>query len=218
MGCEVSHKKWRRPASSTSRAIWRADLRRCRQHLGERYGYDSTAPNVLAERQLRRSDRRIGQRERARWRRALHFCLSSSRVEFPKGLAGVTISVSLNCSRLKQRTRLAAISVLSNSAQAGDWSGKRDSNPRPRPWQGRALPTELFPHYRHLTHGESGRIADPSGPVNRPAGTHRGCARTANRCPPETLRRRRSGKACPPSRTWRGRATPCGRGGRASSA
>jgi hypothetical protein len=27
----------------------------------------------------------------------------------------------------------------------GKWSGKRDSNPRPRPWQGRALPTELFP-------------------------------------------------------------------------
>src|SRR5207244_7980997 len=26
-----------------------------------------------------------------------------------------------------------------------DWSGKRDSNSRPRPWQGRALPTELFP-------------------------------------------------------------------------
>ena len=26
------------------------------------------------------------------------------------------------------------------------WSGKRDSNSRPRPWQGRALPTELFPH------------------------------------------------------------------------
>ena len=27
-----------------------------------------------------------------------------------------------------------------------NWSGKRDSNSRPRPWQGRALPTELFPH------------------------------------------------------------------------
>jgi hypothetical protein len=27
------------------------------------------------------------------------------------------------------------------------WSGKRDLNSRPRPWQGRALPTELFPHY-----------------------------------------------------------------------
>ncbi len=25
------------------------------------------------------------------------------------------------------------------------WSGKRDSNPRPQPWQGCALPTELFP-------------------------------------------------------------------------
>ena len=29
------------------------------------------------------------------------------------------------------------------------WSGKRGSNSRPRPWQGRALPTELFPHH-HL--------------------------------------------------------------------
>ena len=27
------------------------------------------------------------------------------------------------------------------------WSGKRDSNSRPPPWQGDALPTELFPHY-----------------------------------------------------------------------
>ena len=32
-----------------------------------------------------------------------------------------------------------------------DWSGKRDSNSRPRPWQGRALPTELFPHNRRLS-------------------------------------------------------------------
>ena len=33
------------------------------------------------------------------------------------------------------------------TARAGAlfWSGKRDSNSRPRPWQGRALPTELFP-------------------------------------------------------------------------
>ena len=27
------------------------------------------------------------------------------------------------------------------------WSGKRDSDPRPQPWQGCALPTELFPHF-----------------------------------------------------------------------
>ena len=26
------------------------------------------------------------------------------------------------------------------------WSGKRGSNSRPQPWQGCALPTELFPH------------------------------------------------------------------------
>ena len=42
------------------------------------------------------------------------------------------------------------------------WSGKRDSNSRPRPWQGRALPTELFPPFLqkfrkiHPTFGESG--------------------------------------------------------------
>ena len=28
-----------------------------------------------------------------------------------------------------------------------EWSGKRDSNPRHQPWQGCALPTELFPHW-----------------------------------------------------------------------
>lgn len=30
------------------------------------------------------------------------------------------------------------------------WSGKRDSNPRPLPWQGNALPTELFPQYENF--------------------------------------------------------------------
>ncbi len=30
-------------------------------------------------------------------------------------------------------------------------SGKRDSDPRPRPWQGRALPTELFPQRKIIT-------------------------------------------------------------------
>src|SRR5699024_3471810 len=28
---------------------------------------------------------------------------------------------------------------------SGNWSGKPDSNRRPQPWQGCALPTELFP-------------------------------------------------------------------------
>ena len=30
----------------------------------------------------------------------------------------------------------------------GIWSGKRDSNSRPQPWQGCALPTELFPLHK----------------------------------------------------------------------
>ena len=29
-------------------------------------------------------------------------------------------------------------------------SGKRDSDPRPQPWQGCALPTELFPHFLRI--------------------------------------------------------------------
>jgi hypothetical protein len=33
---------------------------------------------------------------------------------------------------------------------AKNWSGKRDSNSRPRPWQGRALPAELFPRFKVL--------------------------------------------------------------------
>ena len=28
------------------------------------------------------------------------------------------------------------------------WSGKRGSNSRPQPWQGCALPAELFPHHK----------------------------------------------------------------------
>ena len=34
----------------------------------------------------------------------------------------------------------------------GLWSGKRDLNSRPRPWQGRALPTELFPQTCYPQH------------------------------------------------------------------
>ena len=35
--------------------------------------------------------------------------------------------------------------VSTDSTTRANWSGKRGSNSRPRPWQGRALPTELFP-------------------------------------------------------------------------
>ncbi len=35
--------------------------------------------------------------------------------------------------------------VFYRGAEGEKWSGKRDSNSRPPPWQGGALPTELFP-------------------------------------------------------------------------
>jgi hypothetical protein len=38
-------------------------------------------------------------------------------------------------------------------------SGKRDSNPRPQPWQGCALPTELFPRAPNITPRTYGRQA-----------------------------------------------------------
>ena len=40
-------------------------------------------------------------------------------------------------------------------------SGKRDSNSRPRPWQGRALPTELFPHKMLVTINQSSVCHSP---------------------------------------------------------
>ena len=46
------------------------------------------------------------------------------------------------------------------------WSGKRDSNSRPQPWQGCALPTELFPH----RHGPKTCLARLSFSLNVPDG------------------------------------------------
>src|SRR6266487_3428828 len=38
-----------------------------------------------------------------------------------------------------------AIPVRGEARRAEKWSGRRDSNPRPSPWQGDALPTEPLP-------------------------------------------------------------------------
>ena len=45
-------------------------------------------------------------------------------------------------------------------------SGKRDSNPRPRPWQGRALPTELFPQQK--INGEEEETRTPTTQLSLP--------------------------------------------------
>src|ERR1051326_7277834 len=39
------------------------------------------------------------------------------------------------------------------SGSGENWSGKRDSNSRPIPWQGIALPTELFPREARILRG-----------------------------------------------------------------
>ena len=51
----------------------------------------------------------------------------------------------LELARLERRGILNPF-VSTDSTTRANWSGKRGSNSRPRPWQGRALPTELFPH------------------------------------------------------------------------
>ncbi|GEM_PF-6917849 len=43
--------------------------------------------------------------------------------------------------------------ALQNSVRLFSWSGKRGSDPRPQPWQGCALPTELFPHFNPVPCG-----------------------------------------------------------------
>src|SRR5919204_6129802 len=50
-------------------------------------------------------------------------------------------------------------------------SGKRDSNPRPQPWQGCALPTELFP-----------RAAKYSAPAGARQARARACRQDAYGC------------------------------------
>ena len=46
------------------------------------------------------------------------------------------------------------------------WSGKRGSNSRPQPWQGCALPTELFPHHYWRREPESNRPTRICNPVH----------------------------------------------------
>src|ERR1041384_6349675 len=48
-------------------------------------------------------------------------------------------------SRLAVETKKGRPSFSSAGLPLRSWSGKRVSNPRPQPWQGCALPTELFP-------------------------------------------------------------------------
>jgi hypothetical protein len=58
----------------------------------------------------------------------------------------------------------------SHAYESEGWSGKRDSNPRLRPWQGRTLPLSYSrprrePRPQYVPHGpESGKAGRPRGP------------------------------------------------------
>ena len=76
------------------------------------------------------------------------------------GFAGRCITTLLPrqgfCTALEQfvTNRLFAVPIKKKGSKASlrDWSGKRGSNSRPQPWQGCALPTELFPRNRLCRH------------------------------------------------------------------
>ena len=53
-------------------------------------------------------------------------------------MASSTLVTNVSLSKYRKYKFMIVFFVLKKS-------GKRDSNPRPRPWQGRALPTELLP-------------------------------------------------------------------------
>ena len=70
------------------------------------------------------------------------FCTYTTSSVVPSaGTAGSSLGerVASSSSPSQQKKRVSISDPLK--------SGKRDSNSRPRPWQGRALPTELFPHF-----------------------------------------------------------------------
>lgn len=77
---------------------------------------------------------------------------------------------------------------LDPEARLTPWSGRRDSNPRPSPWQGDALPTEPLPLARrssrrriaHIVPRSRGSVKDSRRPCRRgrDGAGQRGCVRT----------------------------------------
>ena len=71
------------------------------------------------------------------------------RLTQASGNASSQASSSTSKPRLCQRVRCAWSPFLASRgdrfSKAWYWSGRRASNPLPRPWQGRALPSELLP-------------------------------------------------------------------------
>jgi hypothetical protein len=82
----------------------------------------------------------------ARWRCDVSSwgCLRSCETGWPEG------SSAYRCDRTpREMVRYGSFETPSASSLALPWSGRRDSNPRPSPWQGDALPTEPRPPGAH---------------------------------------------------------------------
>jgi hypothetical protein len=69
--------------------------------------------------------------------------------------SSVTSAVRINGGSGRNRTGVHGVAVRCMTtlppSHFGGWSGKPGSNRRPQPWQGCALPTELFPHLSRLS-------------------------------------------------------------------
>ena len=74
-----------------------------------------------------------------------------------------------NGSLVSPKTLIPLPRDIAKFNRGGNWSGKRDSNSRLPPWQGGALPTELFPHItrnadRRSILAQAAGVSIPFGP------------------------------------------------------
>ena len=75
---------------------------------------------------------------------------------FVKGSTAVNQPIDLQPDKKGKLRRLPFMAI---------WSGKRGSNSRPQPWQGCALPTELFPHRGCLRSSVRNTLTCTSSPL-----------------------------------------------------
>ena len=79
-----------------------------------------------------------------------HFTTSPRGRPIPVGGCPSRIRTSVHgskvrCPTTRRRGSGSFLESLPGTSRAEKWSGRRDSNPRPSPWQGDALPTEPLP-------------------------------------------------------------------------
>ena len=93
-------------------------------------------------------------------------CAAFTGLFIPRGLEALALRSACSGGAVRSRTGLTGFAIrgitallprqkFAHNCKKGKrllpflkkWSGKRVSNSRPQPWQGCALPTELFPHF-----------------------------------------------------------------------